>query len=192
MIATNQEHKPKRIEDLSLREIDMAYSLSRTGWSFLEIGRRYGISEGDVDKLVDDYVELREARKANPLHQAQKTIAAPESVTRTPRKRRSNAIYATSKDRQAAYRARLKQNRHMDTGQLSRVAVTDTTVPAGEEPSVTACEELSPETSPEHSYPQQFQVCDLSEPNYGHAENIPDSVTPKASSEGNEVQLTEK
>lgn len=133
MIATNEQPKLKRIEDLSLREIDMAYSLSRTGWSCAEIGRRYGVSESDVGRLVDDYVELRESRKANPLDQVQKSTPAPESVTKKLRKRRSDAIYATSKDRQAAYRARLKQTRHADTDQLSPIEVNDVTVPSDEE-----------------------------------------------------------
>lgn len=133
MIAANTQPKLKRIEDLSLREIDMAYSLSRTGWSCAEIGRRYGVSESDVSKMVDGYVELHEWRMANPLDRVQKATPAPEPVTRKPRKRRSDAIYATSKDRQAAYRARLKQTRHADTDQPSPIEVNEVTVPSREE-----------------------------------------------------------
>jgi hypothetical protein len=133
MIAANTQPKLKRIEDLSLREIDMAYSLSRTGWSCAEIGRRYGVSESEVGRMIDGYVELHEWHKANPLNQVQKATPAPEPVTRKSRKRRADAIYATSKDRQAAYRARLKQTRHEDTDQLSPIEGNDVTVPSCEE-----------------------------------------------------------
>src|SRR5271169_369390 len=121
MITTNEQPKLKRIEDLSLREIDMAYSLSRTGWSCVEIGRRYGIAESDVIKLIENYVELREWRKANPLAQS----PTPESVTRKPRKRRSDAIYATAKERQAAYRARLQESSRAGIEEPSPTVNTD-------------------------------------------------------------------
>ena len=133
MISANTQPKLKRIEDLSLREIDMAYSLSRTGWSCTEIGRRYGVSESDVGRLVDCYAELHEWRKSNPLDQVQKATPVPEAVTRKPRKRRSDAIYTTAKDRQAAYRARLKQICNADAHQLSPIEVNDVTVPPVEE-----------------------------------------------------------
>lgn len=133
MIAINELPKLKRIEELSLREIDMVYSLGRTGWSSAEIGRRYRISESDAQKLVEDYVELRQWRIANPpAPPVQKNATVSESISKKPRKRRSDAIYATSKDRQAAYRARLKQTRYADTDQLSPIEVNDVTVPSGE------------------------------------------------------------
>jgi hypothetical protein len=149
MNAANIQPNLKRIEDLSLHEIDMVYSLSRIGWSCPDIGKRYRISESDAREVVEDYVELHEWRKANPLAQVQKISDEPESVTGKPRKRRCDAIYATAKERQAAYRARLKESRRAGIEQPSPTANTDMPIPAVEETSVTNCQVPVTEISPE-------------------------------------------
>jgi hypothetical protein len=52
--------KQKRIEDLTLRELDMIYSLVRVGdWPDSDIARRHRILESDVRKVVESYVEIR-------------------------------------------------------------------------------------------------------------------------------------
>jgi len=124
MIAANIQPNLKRIEDLSLREIDMVYSLSRIGRSCPEIGKRYRISESDVRKVVEDYVELRELCKTRPPGESQR--ANPET-TKKPRKRRCDAIYATAKERQAAYVpdckkgvTRVSSNRHQPSIRICR------------------------------------------------------------------------
>jgi hypothetical protein len=49
MNASEAQAKQRRIEDLTLREIDMVYSLMRVGdWSDLEISRVYKLSVDDV------------------------------------------------------------------------------------------------------------------------------------------------
>jgi hypothetical protein len=101
MTAENAQPTTKRIEHLSLKELDMIYSLARIGeWTNLEIGRRYGISETGVHKVVDNYSQLRQALLRNPLRHV--SPQAPESglTVKKPRNRRSDAIYATAKDRQ--------------------------------------------------------------------------------------------
>ena len=188
MITTNEQSKLKCIEDLSLREIDMAYSLSRTGWSCVEIGRRYGISESDAIRLVDDYVELHEWRKANPLAQS----PTPESVTRKPRKRRSDAIYATAKERQAAYRARLEESHCADIEQPSPTVDTDTPTPAVEEPSVTVCETPVTEIGPENAETQHLACYGSSEEFCEISESAPLPVTPQSCSESETLRLIEE
>jgi transposase len=107
--------KQKRIEDLSLNELDMVYSLSRTGWSCPEISERYGISEADVRKAVGEYDHLRRLCLERPteerLHQGQEQ----EMTARKPRKRRKDSRYVTAAERQAAYRARLKERHNIVT-----------------------------------------------------------------------------
>ena len=66
MNASAAQAGQKRIEDLALKEVDMIYSLARVGeWTELEIGRRYGISQADVRKVIGNYVELRGAVQEN-------------------------------------------------------------------------------------------------------------------------------
>ena len=138
MIAAKIQPALKRIEDLSLRELDMAYSLSRIGRSCSDIGKRYGISESDVRKLVDDYVELRKLCEAKPIRESQHANLEPELPARKPRKRRCDAKYATAKERQAAYRARLQEKRRAGVQLPSPAPVTDSSTPMEEEVSVTA------------------------------------------------------
>ena len=192
MIATNIQPNLKRIEDLSLHEIDMVYSLSRIGWSFPEIGKRYRISESVVTKVVDDYVELHEWRKANPLAQLQKISDEPESVTGKPRKRRCDAIYATAKERQAAYRARLQERRHAGIEQPSPTVNTDMPIPAREETSVTDCEVSVTEISPEMAETQHPACYGSSKESCDTSESSPSSVTPQTCSGSEALQLVEE
>jgi hypothetical protein len=62
MMKTKEaQTKEKRIENLTLRELDMVYSLMRVrDWSDLEIGRVYKLSVDDVHKVLDNYPQLRE------------------------------------------------------------------------------------------------------------------------------------
>lgn len=137
MSAANAQPELKRIEDLSLRELDMAYSLSRIGWSCPAIGKRYRISENDVRKLVDDYVELRKLCEAKPVGESQHANPELELPAKKPRKRRCDAIYATAKERQAACRARLQEKRHAGMQFPSPAPATDSSTPVEEKVSVT-------------------------------------------------------
>jgi transposase len=129
MIATNVQPALKRIEDLSLRELDMAYSLSRIGRSCGDIGKRYRISESDVRKIIEDYAELRELCKARPPRESQQANPELELPAKKPRKRRCDAKYATAKERQAAYRARLQEKRRVGMQFPSPAAVMDSPTP---------------------------------------------------------------
>jgi hypothetical protein len=192
MIPANTKPKLKRIEDLSLKEVDMAYSLSRIGWSCLEIGRRYGISEGDVRKLVDDYVEIRESCKTKPPDESQHANPEPDPTTKKPRKRRCDAMYATAKDRQAAYRARLRDNRHADGEQLSRTDETDTACQTDEQLSVTVGRDSVIETSPENADPQHSTPYCPSEERCVTSENMTDPVTVEGSSQSEVLWVIEQ
>lgn len=136
MKTENPQTNLKRLEDLSRKEVDMIYSLSRVGeWSSLEIARKYKISADDVRKVVDNYIELREACKAKPPDKGLQQN--PESTVRKPRKRRSDAIYATAAERQAAHRARLKESCRAATEKPSPAGDTDNPPSADKELSVT-------------------------------------------------------
>src|ERR1035437_1884395 len=101
MHASETQAKQKRIEDLTLKEIDMVYSLMRLGdWSDLEIGRVYKLSVDDVHKVFDNYPQLREACLRNPPPAVLPQAPESELTTKTSRKRRSDAVYATAKERQ--------------------------------------------------------------------------------------------
>jgi hypothetical protein len=60
MIKTKDaQTKHKRIEDLTLDELDMVYSLMRVqDWPDVEIGRVYKLSVEDVYKIFDSYPQL--------------------------------------------------------------------------------------------------------------------------------------
>jgi transposase len=137
MIATKIEPALKRIEDLSLRELDMVYSLSRIGRSYPDIGKRYRISESDVRKIVNDYVQLRKLCEARPTDERKHANAELQLTAKKPRKRRCDAIYATTKERQAAYRARLQERRRAGVQFPSPAPITDSSTPVEEEVSVT-------------------------------------------------------
>jgi hypothetical protein len=109
----------------------MVYSLMRLGdWPDSEISRVYKLTVDDVHKIFDSYPQLREEFLRNPpgdvLPQAQES----ELTTKTQRKRRSDARFATTAERQAAYRARLKEKRHADLQQLPASSDTNSRSPA--------------------------------------------------------------
>ena len=67
MSASDAQIGQKRIEDLTIREIDMVYSLMRVGgWSDSEISRVYKVSVEDVHNVFDNYPQLRESCLRNP------------------------------------------------------------------------------------------------------------------------------
>src|SRR5450759_5626947 len=102
MNASEAKTKQKRIEDLTLKEVDMIYSLARVGeWTDLEIGRRYCISQADVRRVVDNYEELRGAVQKDQHHE--RLPQEPSQELTTERKRRSDARFVTPAARQAAY-----------------------------------------------------------------------------------------
>ena len=153
MTAENARCATKPIEDLSLKELDMIYSLMRVGeWPDSEIARRYRISESNVHKVFDNYPQLREEVLRNPLRDV--LPKASELTTEKSRKRRSDAIYATGKERQAAYRARLRESRRATIEEPSPAAVTDVELPLNKEPSVTVGRDSATEISYENAYPQ--------------------------------------
>jgi hypothetical protein len=115
MNGSNAQTKQKRIEDLTLREVDMIYSLARIGeWKDVEIGRRYGISQADVRTVVDQYEELRKTARPN----------SPEEVRNVGR----NARYGSNRERQAVYRARLRKKRRVEMQLPAPVAETPAAV----------------------------------------------------------------
>lgn len=138
-MKTSQERAEQRqVENLSLKEVDMIYSLACIGeWTALEIGRRYRIPESDVRKVAENYAELRRTCERKPSGQGLNQNPRPEPTPKKPRKRRSDAIYATAKERQAAYRARLKERRRAGMQVPSPDPVTDSPAPIEEELSVT-------------------------------------------------------
>ena len=139
MKTRETQTKQKRIEDLTLLELDMIYSLVRVGdWPDAEIARRYKIMESDVRKVVESYVELRRSAVRNPSDEGPRQDPTPELPKKKPRERRSDARYATAAERQAAYRARLKEKRLAGMQLPSLAPVTDLPTPVPEELSVTA------------------------------------------------------
>ena len=181
MNASEAKTGQKQIQDLTLREVDMVYSLMRLGdWPDSEISRVYKLTVDDVHKIFDSYPQLREEFLRNPpgdvLPQAQES----ELTTKTQRKRRSDARFATTAERQAAYRARLKEKRDASLEQPSPSKETDSSGQDVEEPSITICEAPVTEIGPEeaetqHSacYRSSVEGCDISE-------NVSLSVTPEA------------
>jgi hypothetical protein len=102
----------KQTEDLTLGQLDMIYSLVRIGnWQDSDIARVYGLSEGDVRRAFSDYVELRRVLEIRQQNEDNPQKLPLEVAKKTPRKRRSDARYATPAERQASYRARLKERR---------------------------------------------------------------------------------
>jgi len=192
MIATNVQPALKRIEDLSLRELDMAYSLSRIGRSYPDIGKRYRISESDVRKIVEDYVELRELCKAKPVGESQHANPGPHLTTKKPRKRRCDAIYATAKERQAAYRARLQERRNAGIEQPSPTVNTDMPIPAVEDTSVTDCEVSVTEISPEMAETQSSACYGSLKESCDTSESAPSSVSHRPCSESEALRLIEE
>jgi hypothetical protein len=115
MNSSESQAGQKRIEDLTLKQIDMIYSLVRVGeWKDVEIGRRYGISQADVRTVVDHYEELRKTATPN----------SPQEVRNVGR----NARYGSNRERQAAYRARLREKRRAEMQLPAPVAETPAAV----------------------------------------------------------------
>jgi hypothetical protein len=180
VIARNTEPKQRPIEDLSLRDFDQAYSLIRTGWSCAEIAKRYGVSETEVGRIVEEasYVELRklcDTKQPNKSPHAS-SISAPS--TKKPRKRRSDAKYVSARERQAAYRARLRDTQRTAIEEPSPAAVTDIEVPATEGIAVTVCRDSTLETSPKDPDSSPEIVTAV-------REAVTDPVTHSFDSEGN-------
>ena len=194
MMKTKEaQTKQKRIEDLTRRELDMIYSLMRVGdWSDSEIGRVYKLSMDDVHKVFDNYPQLREACLRNPLPAVLPQAPEAELTTKTPRKRRCDAVYATAKERQAAYRARLQESRCADSEQPSQTANTDTPMPDVEEPSVTVCEAPAMEVGPEEAETQHPACYSSSAEGHDISESVPLLVTPEACSEREELRVKEE
>jgi hypothetical protein len=182
----------RQVKDLTLRELDMVYSLSRTGWSSPEIGRRYGISDADVGSAVDDYVDLRRLCQERPTVERPHPDQEPELDTNKARKRRSDAVYATAKERQAAYRARLQENHCGSLEQPSPSNETDSPRPHGQEPSVTVCKALVTEVGPEEAETQRSACYSSSVEGHDISESTPLPVTPEACSESEELRVIEE
>ena len=161
--TTATQAKQKRIEDLTLRQVDIVYSLMRVGdWSDLEISRVYKISVDDVHEVFDNYPQLREACLRNPPRDVLPQPPESELTTGKTRKRRSDALYATAKERQAAYRARLQENLRAGIEQPSPTVNANTPIPEVEETSITVCEAPVPEIGPEEAemqYSGSYPLC---------------------------------
>jgi hypothetical protein len=193
MKTKDAQTKQKRIEDLTLDELDMVYSLVRVqDWPHMEIGRVYKLSVDDVHKVFDNYPQSREAFLNKSLRDVLPQAQESELTTKTQRKRRSDARFATTAERQAAYRARLKEKRHSSLEQLSPSNETDSPRPDGQETSVTVCEAPVPEIGPQeaetqHSacYSPSVEGCDISE-------STPLPVTPEACSESEALRVIEE
>jgi hypothetical protein len=180
--------KHKQIQELTLRELDMVYSLVRIGdWPDSEIGRVYKLAEKDVRKVFDSYVELREIGEKN--HDADRLPKEPSlELTTKPRKRRTDARFATAAERQAAYRNRLQEKLRADIEQPARAIATDMARPADKERFVTVCQDPMMETSSEKVDPQQ-PINSLPEKCYGTSENIADPVTAKDSDDDEVLEV---
>src|SRR5713101_6074637 len=193
MNASEAQTNQKRIEDLTLREIDMVYSLMRVrDWPDSEIGRVYQLSVDDVHKIFDNYPELREACLRNPPRDELPQAPESELTTKTPRKQRSDARYTTTADRQAAYRAREKDKRRASLEQPSPASETETPIPDAEELSVTVCQVPVTETSPENADPQYLTCDNSSVEGPDISESVPLSVTAEACSEREELRVIEE
>ncbi len=189
MNASKAQTGQKRIEDLTLREIDMVYSLMRVrDWPDSEIGRVYKLSVDDVHVVFDNYPELREGCLRNPPRDVLPQAPESELTTKTPRKQRSDARYATTADRQAAYRAREKDKRRVSLEQPSPASETDTPIPDVEEPSVTVCQDPVTEIAPDEAEMQHSACYSSSEESDDISEEVPLSITPEACSEREELR----
>jgi hypothetical protein len=193
MNASEAQTKLKQIELLTIKEVDMIYSLARVGeWTDVEIGRRYGISKADVRRVIDNYVELRGAVQKNQHHERLPQEPSPELTTKKERKPRCDARYATPAARQKAYRARLQERRHTVIEQPSPANETDTPIPDVEEPSVTVCEAAVPEIGPEEAETQHSACYDSSVEGCDISESTPLPVTAGAWNEGEELRVIEE
>jgi hypothetical protein len=125
-METANQSKSRQIKDLTLHELNIIYSLVRIGdWADSEIGRVYKLSAEDVRRVFDNYVDLLEAAEKNPPVQEQLPQDPSQENVEKPRKRRSDARFATPAERQANYRARLKEKRHAKLQQPPQSSDTD-------------------------------------------------------------------
>jgi hypothetical protein len=113
-------------------------------------------------------------------------------TTKTPRKRRNDARFVTAADRQAAYRARLKEKRDTSLEQPSPTHERDTPIPAVEETSVTVCEAPVPEIGPEEAETQHSACYGSSVESYDISERVPLPVMPEACREREELRVIEE
>jgi hypothetical protein len=185
------QNKLKKIEDLTSPEIGMIYSLSRTRWSYAEIGRRYGISETDARTVVANNEELRKICERRPAEKTPSGNLKPKLPATSSRKRRCDVIYATAKERQAAYRARLKERRHGAIEESSRADAADGARSADEKPSVTLCEQTMAETKPESPDPQRSIPDSSSNEGHGNVGSTPVPVTSEGLNESRELRVIE-
>jgi len=184
----NIHPEKKQIKDLTRREINMIYSLVRIGnWRDSEIGRVYKLTEEDVRKVFNNYVELLEAAEKNLCVEQQPRQDPPQERIENPRKRRRDARYATTAERQIAYRARLKEKRRASVEHPSPANETDTPIPAVEEASVTFCQDSVTETSPEGADPQYSTCYNSSVEGRDVSESVLLPVTPESCSERDEL-----
>jgi hypothetical protein len=191
MMKTKEaQTKQKRIEDLTLRELDRIYSLVRIGdWPDSEIGRIYKLSVDDVHKIFDSYPQLREEFLRNPPHNVLPQTPESELTTKTPRKRRSDARFATTAERQVAYRARLKEKHRASLKQPSPDNETDSPRPDVQEPSGTVCEAPVSEIGPENAETQHSASNGSSVKSNDISESVPLPVTPQSCSESEALRL---
>jgi hypothetical protein len=123
---TDIQSEQKEIKDLTQHELNIIYSLVRIGdWADSEIGRVYKLSAEDVRRVFDNYVDLLEVAEKNPPVQEQLLQDQSQESVEKPRKRRSDARFATPAERQANYRARLKEKRHAELQQPPQSSDTD-------------------------------------------------------------------
>jgi len=115
-----------------------------------------------------------------------------ELTTKTQRKRRSDARFATTAERQAAYRARLKEKRDGSLEQPSPANETDSSGPDVEEPSVTVCEAPVPEIGPENADPQYSTCYSLPAEGRDISKSVPLSVTPEVCGEIEGLRVIEE
>jgi hypothetical protein len=189
---TNTTEK-RQINDLTLKEINLIYSLMRIGdWPALEIGRVYRLSEEDVTKVFDNYPKLLEAAEKNPPGQEQLRQDPLQEGIGKPRKKRCDAQYATPAERQSAYRARLQESRRASLEQPSPATETDSSGPEVEEPSVTICEAPIPGIGRENAETQHSACDGSSEKSNDISESVPLPVASEACSERKTLQEIEE
>jgi hypothetical protein len=190
MNASEAQTKQKQIENLTLQQLDIVYSLMRVrDWPDSEISRVYKLSVKDVHKIFDNYPMLREACLRNPPRDVLPKALESELATKMPCKRRSDAKFATPADRQAAYRARLQENRRANLEQLSPTHETDSSGPDVEELPVTLCQDPVTETSPENTDLQYSTCYSSSVEGRDVSESEPLPVTPEDCSEREELRV---
>jgi hypothetical protein len=191
MNAPQERTTQKLIEDLTLKEVDMIYSLARVGeWTDREISRRYKISQADFRKVIDNYVELRGTVEKNQHFERLPQEPSPEQATKH-RKRRSDAQYASHAERQAAYLARLQERRHAGIQQPSPTADAHAPIAADEEVSGTVCEDPVNEIGLENVETQHSACHGTSEECSDISESAPLSVTHQTCSESEALRLIE-